>query len=91
MTNPKPALAWVAIIALGSPFEVPLWGVGVRFWSVYRGASDICAGVLTPVMSSLNLRARRGIQATLGVFSPLRALTFVLKALRVGVMQMAGR
>ena len=47
MTNPKPALAWVAIIALGSPFEVPLWGGGHcfrLFWSVYRGASDICAG-----------------------------------------------
>lgn len=72
MTNPKPALAWVAIIALGSPFEVPLWGGLV----IVLGCFGLSIAVhltyalvfLIPVMSSLNLRARRGIQATLGAF-----------------------
>ena len=71
MTNPKPALAWVAIIALGSPFEVPLWG-GVIVLGCFGLSIAVhltyALVVLTPVMSSLNLRARRGIQATLGAF-----------------------
>ena len=71
MTNPKPALAWVAIIALGSPFEVPLWGVVIVLGCFGLSIAvhlTYALVVLTPVMSSLNLRARRGIQATLGAF-----------------------
>ena len=82
MTNPKAVLAWVAIIALGLPPEAPLWvGLAIVFG---------CFGLLiavhltyalvfsTPVMSSLYLRARRGIQATLGVFFTFAGLKLLL-------------
>ena len=78
MTNPKAALSWVAIIALGLPPEAPLWVVLV----IVLGCSGLSIAVhLTyalmlsaTVMSSLYLRARRGLQATLGAFSPLAGL-----------------
>ena len=72
MINPKVALAWMAIIALGLPPEAPLW-VGLV---IVLGCSGLSIAVhLTyalmlsaTVMSSLYLRARRGLQATLGAF-----------------------
>ena len=78
MTNPKAALAWVAIIALGLPPEAPLcvglfivlgcFGLSIAVHLIYNLV------FLTPVMSSLYLRARRGLQVTLGAFSPLAGL-----------------
>ena len=72
MTNPKSALAWVAIVALGSPFEALLWGGVVIVLGCFGLSIAVhltyALVVLTPVMSSLNLRVRRSIQATLGAF-----------------------
>ena len=76
MTNPKAVLAWVAIIALGLPPEAPLWvGLAIVFGCFGLSIAVHLTYALvfsTPVMSSLYLRARRGIQATLGVFSPFQ-------------------
>ena len=77
MINPKAALAWVAIIALGLPPEAPLW-VGLVIVLGCFGLSiavhlTYALVILTTVMSSLYLRALRGLQATLGGFPPLLA------------------
>ena len=82
MTNPKAVLAWVAIIALGLPPEAPLW-VGLV---IVLGCFGLSIAVhltyalvfSTPVMSSLYLRARRGIQATFGVFFTFAGLKLLL-------------
>ena len=82
MTNTKAALAWVAIIALGLPPEAPLW-VGLV---IVLGCFGLSIAVhltyalvfSTPVMSSLYLRARGGIQATLGVFLTFAGLKLLL-------------
>ena len=82
MTNPKAVLAWVAIIALGLPPEAPLW-VGLAIVFGCFGLSIVvhltyALVFSTPVMSSLYLRARRGIQATLGVFFTFAGLKLLL-------------
>jgi amino acid exporter len=82
MTNPKAALAWVAIIALGLPPEAPLW-VGLAIVFGCFGLSIVvhltyALVFSTPVMSSLYLWARRGIQATLGVFFTFAGLKLLL-------------
>ena len=82
MTNPKAVLAWMAIIALGLPPEAPLW-VGLV---IVLGCFGLSIAVhltyalvfSTPVMSSLYLRARRVIQATLGVFFTFVGLKLLL-------------
>jgi amino acid exporter len=82
MTNPKAVLAWVAIIALGLPPEAPLW-VGLAIVFGCFGLSIVvhltyALVFSTPVMSSLYLWARRGIQATLGVFFTFAGLKLLL-------------
>jgi amino acid exporter len=72
MTNPKAALAWIAIISLGLQENAPAW-VG---FSIVAGTSILsvlihCVYALafsTPVMVRLYSRARRWIQAALGAF-----------------------
>lgn len=72
MTNPKAALSWIAIISLGLRPDAPMW-VGAAivigtfilslfFHNLYAVAFS------TPVMVRVYSRARRYIQATLGVF-----------------------
>ena len=82
MTNPKAVLAWVAIIALGLPPEAPLWvGLAIVFGCFGLSIAVHLTYALvfsTPVMSSLYLRARRVIQATLGVFFTFAGLKFLL-------------
>ena len=82
MTNPKAALAWIAIISLGLKQGAPLWvgavivlgtfGLSIAVHLVYAVAFS------TPVMVRFYSRARRGIQGVLGAFfalSGLRLLT----------------
>ena len=82
MTNPKAVLAWVAIIALGLPPEAPLWvGLAIVFGCFGLSIAVHLTYALvfsTPVMSSLYLWARRGIQATLGVFFTFSGLKLLL-------------
>jgi threonine efflux protein len=72
MTNPKAALAWIAIISLGLQDNAPLW-VG---FAIVAGTSvlSIVIHILyavafsTAVMVRLYSKARRAIQFTLGAF-----------------------
>jgi len=72
MTNPKAVLAWIAIMSLGLRHDAPLWVVGaiVVGTSVLSFAIHYLYAVAfsTPTMVRLYGRARRAIQATLGVF-----------------------
>ena len=78
MTNPKAALAWIAIISLGLPDGAPL-SVGM---AIVAGTfmMSIAIHVLyavafsTPVMVRLYGRSRRGIQGVLGTFFALAGL-----------------
>jgi len=72
MTNPKAALAWIAIISLGLQANAPLW-VGI---SIVVGTSALsvlihCVYALafsTAPMVRIYGKARRWIQGALGVF-----------------------
>lgn len=72
MTNPKAALAWIAVISLGLRADAPLW---VAF-AIVAGTSLLsllihCLYALTfstAAMLRLYGKARRGIQASLGAF-----------------------
>jgi threonine/homoserine/homoserine lactone efflux protein len=72
MTNPKAALAWIAIISLGLTQNAPLWVGAVIVAGTF--ALSLAIHVLyavafsTPVMVRAYSRARRYIQATLGAF-----------------------
>jgi amino acid exporter len=72
MTNPKAVLAWIAIMSLGLRHDAPLWVVGaiVVGTSVLSFAIHYLYAVAfsTPTIVRLYGRARRAIQATLGVF-----------------------
>jgi amino acid exporter len=72
MTNPKAVLAWIAVMSLGLQHDAPLWVVG----AIVAGTSALslvihylyAVAFSTPGMVRLYGRARRAIQATLGVF-----------------------
>jgi len=72
MTNPKAALAWIAIVSLGLQADAPLW-VGVVL-VIGTGTLSILIHCLyalafsTPAMVRLYGRARRWIQGLLGAF-----------------------
>lgn len=72
MTNPKAALAWIAIVSLGLQADAPLW-VGVVL-VIGTGTLSILIHCLyalafsTPTMVRLYGRARRWIQGLLGAF-----------------------
>ena len=82
MTNPKAALAWIAIMSLGLQAGAPLWVpvslvVGTSILSVIIHCVYAVA-FSTPVMVRLYAKARRSIQATLGAlfaFAGLKLLT----------------
>lgn len=72
MTNPKAALAWIAIISLGLQQDAPLWvGMAIVLGTF---AMSIIVHVLyavafsTAVMVRIYSKARRYIQASLGAF-----------------------
>ncbi|MDA4844140.1 LysE family translocator [Hoeflea poritis] len=72
MTNPKAALAWIAIISLGLGPEAPLW---VAF-AIVAGTAVLsltfhflyAVAFSTPFMVAVYARARRWIQGVLGTF-----------------------
>lgn len=72
MTNPKAALAWIAIVSLGLQHEAPAW-VG---WVIVAGTSLLSLVVhllyalafSTKTMVRIYSKSRRVIQATLGAF-----------------------
>lgn len=72
MTNPKAALAWIAIISLGLKQDAPFWVglvivVGTFILSIIIHTLYAVA-FSTPVMVRIYAKARRFIQATLGAF-----------------------
>ncbi|MEP3345228.1 MAG: LysE family transporter [Litoreibacter sp.] len=81
MTNPKAALAWIAIISLGPAPNAPLWVAGVIVGGTFILSVAIhllyALAFSTPTMS-VSTGARRGIQGALGAFfgfAGLRLLT----------------
>ncbi|MCV0424065.1 MAG: LysE family translocator [Roseibium sp.] len=82
ITNPKAALAWIAIISLGMQNGAPLWVAATIVLGTF--VLSVVVHVLyaiafsTPLMVRLYGRARRGIQFTLGsffAFAGMRLLT----------------
>ena len=72
MTNPKAALAWVAIISLGLQPDAPMWVVlviviGISALSILIHCLYAVAFSTAPMVRAYG-RARRWIQGTLGVF-----------------------
>lgn len=72
MTNPKAALSWIAIISLGLQPGSPVWVAAVIVIGTFILSITIhilyAVAFSTPIMVSLYGKARRYIQATLGVF-----------------------
>lgn len=72
MTNPKAALAWIATISLGLQPGAPLWVAAAIVGGIFALSVAIhtfyAVAFSTPFMISAYGRARRYIQATLGVF-----------------------
>ena len=74
MTNPKAALAWIAIISLGLRENAPLWvALSIVIGTAIRHQFIALHGVAfsTPAMVRLYSRARKWIQAALGTFFAL--------------------
>lgn len=72
MTNPKAALSWIAIMALGVDAQAPLWVggtivVGTTLLSLLGHLAYAVAFSTAPVVSRYR-RARRWIEAALGAF-----------------------
>lgn len=82
MTNPKAALAWVAIISLGLQAGAPLWvGAAIVIGTFVMSISIhvmYAVAFSTPAMVRLYGKSRRAIQGVLGTFfafAGLRLLT----------------
>jgi threonine/homoserine/homoserine lactone efflux protein len=72
MTNPKAALAWIAIVSLGLQAGAPLW-VGASIIGGTAFLSLVIHGLYamafsTQTMIRVYAKARRGIQSFLGLF-----------------------
>ncbi|MEM7061506.1 MAG: LysE family translocator [Pseudomonadota bacterium] len=78
MTNPKAALAWIAIISLGLKEGAPLWVGAVIVLGTFALSIIIhliyAVAFSTPLMVRLYGKARRVIQGVLGVFFALAGL-----------------
>lgn len=78
MTNPKAALAWIAIISLGLQDGAPLWVGAVIVLGTFALSMIIhllyAVAFSTSIMVRMYGRARRGIQAVLGTFFALAGL-----------------
>lgn len=85
MTNPKAALAWIAVISLGLQAGAPLWvGLVIVIGTCTLSAVIHClyaAAFSTPVMLRLYGKARRGIQAVLGAFFAFAGLKLLTSRL----------
>lgn len=85
MTNPKAALAWIAIVSLGLQQEAPAW-VGVVIVSGTSLLSLIvhllyALAFSTRPMVRIYSKCRRAIQATLGVFFALAGIKLLTSRL----------
>lgn len=78
MTNPKAALAWIAIISLGLAPDAPLWVAGAIVGGTFVLSVVIhllyAVAFSTPMMVRVYGRARRFIQGALGTFFGLAGL-----------------
>jgi threonine/homoserine/homoserine lactone efflux protein len=78
MTNPKAALAWIAIISLGLAPHAPLWVAGAIVGGTFILSVAVhllyALAFSTPVMIVVYGRARRVIQGALGTFFGLAGL-----------------
>lgn len=78
MTNPKAALAWIAIISLGLQEGAPLWVGAVIVLGTFALSIIIhllyAVAFSTPVMVRIYGKARRVIQGVLGTFFALAGL-----------------
>ena len=72
MTNPKAAMAWIAIISLGLQEGAPFWvGAMIVLGTTFFSITVHCLYAIafsTPVMVQLYSKARRWIQGVLGAF-----------------------
>ncbi len=72
MTNPKAALAWIAVISLGLQGNAPIWvGLSIVAGTAVLSAVIHCLYALafsTEIMVRIYGKARRGIQGVLGAF-----------------------
>ena len=72
MTNPKAALAWIAIVSFGLQDAAPYWvGLVIVFGTAILSVVIHCLYAIafsTPVMVRFYSKARRWIQCTLGAF-----------------------
>lgn len=78
MTNPKAALAWIAIISLGLQQGAPLWVGAVIVLGTFALSVAIhlmyAIAFSTPAMVRLYGKSRRAIQGVLGTFFALAGL-----------------
>ncbi|WP_350334248.1 LysE family translocator [Coralliovum pocilloporae] len=78
MTNPKAALAWIAIISLGLVPDAPLWVAGAIVAGTFLLSVAIhllyAVAFSTPIMVRIYGGARRFIQGALGTFFGLAGL-----------------
>ncbi|MEM8789865.1 MAG: LysE family transporter [Pseudomonadota bacterium] len=82
MTNPKAALAWIAIISLGLQKGAPLWVGAVIVLGTFALSIIIhllyAVAFSTPVMVRVYGKARRVIQSILGTFFALAGLRLLM-------------
>jgi len=82
MTNPKAALAWIAIISLGLKEGAPFWVGAVIVLGTFVLSVAIhvfyALAFSTPVMVRVYGKARRGIQMLLGGFFAFAGLKLLL-------------
>ncbi len=82
MTNPKAALAWIAIISLGLKDGAPLWVSAAIVLGTFSLSIIIhtlyAVAFSTPAMVRIYGRARRTIQGVLGAFFAFAGLRMLL-------------
>jgi len=82
LTNPKAALAWIAIISLGLKPDAPIWvGVVIMFGTFSLSVTIhilYAIAFSTPTMVRIYSKARRYIQLTLGAFFTFAGVKLLL-------------
>ncbi len=85
MTNPKAALAWIAIVSLGLQANAPFWvGAAIVVGTAVLSAVIHCIYAIafsTPMMVRVYSRARRWIQSALGAFFAFAGLKLLTSRL----------
>jgi len=82
MTNPKAALAWIAIISLGLQNNAPYWvGLAIVVGTAILSIIIHCIYAIafsTPAMVRIYSKARRWIQGALGTFFAVAGIKLLL-------------